>query len=349
MNSRERTRYAMTGQVPDRVPVWCQLGMGHIIRHGTPDGEYPAKIDDLVAAECRLAKRYGFDGMVLNLTGTREGTRVGDFLRDWAEKPPRPDPSHDFATADPELWDQTLIECEPADFYPCHLAREILGPDFHIGGWLGDAFSCAIHWFPSIQEAMMAIAEDAERFEAIVRYYEPLIIHGANSLVRLGNVESIQISSPYAGSSFISLEAYEELVLPQLTRLAAAVQAESAFAYVHTCGFIGDRLELIAESGVNGIECMDPPPLGNVELEQAKRRVGDRVFLKGNLDPVNLLLRGTEEEFERAVMECLRVGMPGGGYILSSACSVPPAVLPSRMERLVELAERFGQYWGGHP
>jgi len=36
--------------------------------------------------------------------------------------------------------------------------------------------------------------------------------------------------------------------------------------------------------------------------------------------------------------------MPGGGYILSSACSVPPHVDPAKLEMLTPLAERFGRY-----
>ena len=40
--------------------------------------------------------------------------------------------------------------------------------------------------------------------------------------------------------------------------------------YTHTCGAIGDRLDLLVECGVSGIECLDPPPLGNVDLSEAE-------------------------------------------------------------------------------
>jgi hypothetical protein len=43
----------------------------------------------------------------------------------------------------------------------------------------------------------------------------------------------------------------------------------------------------MAGSGASGIECLDPPPLGRVELEDAKARVGGRIFIKGNIDPVH--------------------------------------------------------------
>ena len=40
----------------------------------------------------------------------------------------------------------------------------------------------------------------------------------------------------------------------------------------------------VTAAGVSGIECLDPPPLGNVELAEAKARLGPAVFIKGNID-----------------------------------------------------------------
>ncbi|MCX7766479.1 MAG: uroporphyrinogen decarboxylase family protein [Candidatus Sumerlaeia bacterium] len=341
---RERINKAMQRQQPDRVPVWCQLSLEHIIRNTSPPGEFPQFIEDYIRAECELTRRYGFDGMLLYLPGVREGTRIDLFLKNWIFTVPKGDPDHNFATADPERWEQEIPEYEAPDFYSSHLAREILGPDYHLGGWIPDAFSRAVQWFPSMEEALMAMVTDTERFKALVTFFEPQCIASAKAQIRLGKLESIHISSPYAGSSFISLNTYKNLVLPQLTRLAEALKPEPAFVYVHTCGFLSDRLELVASSGVDGIECLDPPPLGNVELSEAKRRIGDKVFLKGNLDSVNVLLYGTDEEVDRAITNCLKAGMPDGGYILSTACSVAPAVPPERVQRIAELAERFGYY-----
>ena len=69
--------------------------------------------------------------------------------------------------------------------------------------------------------------------------------------------------------------------------------------YTHTCGAIGDRLDLLEETGTDGIDTLDPPPLGDVDLAEAKRRVGERLFLKGNVDPVGTLLLGSAEAVRR--------------------------------------------------
>ena len=99
---------------------------------------------------------------------------------------------------------------------------------------------------------------------------------------------------------------------------------------------------IAAQSGVDGIDTLDPPPLGSVDLEDAKRRVGDRMFFKGNIDPVGTLLSKTRREVREDALWRLEVGSPGGGYILSSACSVSPRVPPENLTVLVEASEEFG-------
>jgi uroporphyrinogen decarboxylase len=158
-------------------------------------------------------------------------------------------------------------------------------------------------------------------------------------------IDAILISSAFAGAGFISRQHYEEFVLPFEKRLIAEVKREFDIPiYTHTCGSIGDRLDLMLETGTNGIDTLDPPPLGTVDLEEAKKTMAGKAFIKGNIDPVNTLLLGDPEAVEKDVLWRLSVGKPGGGYILSTACSVAPYTPPKNIELLVSLAEEYGRY-----
>ena len=103
-------------------------------------------------------------------------------------------------------------------------------------------------------------------------------------------------------------------------------------------------LAFYKKAGTGGIDTMDPPPLGNTELADAKAQVGSQVFLKGNMDSVVLLRAKTREEVVAHAADRIRTGMPGGGYILSTACSVAPRVEPWKLELLTPLAEEIGRY-----
>jgi uroporphyrinogen decarboxylase len=100
-------------------------------------------------------------------------------------------------------------------------------------------------------------------------------------------------------------------------------------------------------TGTDGIDTLDPPPLGTVELEDAVQRLGGRLFIKGNMDPVNTVLAGTPETVRADAEARIRVAGPGGGYILSTACSVPPYAPPANIGAIRTAADGVNPYGGG--
>ena len=157
-------------------------------------------------------------------------------------------------------------------------------------------------------------------------------------------VDAVLISSAFAGGPFLSRGMYADLVIPYERRVTAAVRAAGVPVYTHTCGRIGDRLDLMLQTGTGGIDTMDPPPLGNTELADAKAQVGSQVFLKGNMDSVVLLRAKTRVEVIAHAAGRIQIGLPGGGYILSTACSVAPRVEPWKLEFMAPLTEEIGRY-----
>ena len=77
MNSRERMAAAMRKQQPDRVPVMCQLSLGHyFINTGFDPVEIWHDSDVFARALVELQQRYGFDGILVNLPGRPPHWRV---------------------------------------------------------------------------------------------------------------------------------------------------------------------------------------------------------------------------------------------------------------------------------
>jgi uroporphyrinogen decarboxylase len=98
----------------------------------------------------------------------------------------------------------------------------------------------------------------------------------------------------------------------------------------------------MVQAGVSGIECLDPPPLGNVDLSEAVQQLNGKLFIKGNVDPVNTLLRGNADKVNRDVSEILETaGHTLPGFILSSACSVAPPAPPDNLKLMVDLCRHF--------
>ena len=70
MNGRERIALAMQHQLPDRVPVMCQLALGHyFLNTGLPPHRIWFTSEGFAEALVMLQQRYRFDGILINLPG----------------------------------------------------------------------------------------------------------------------------------------------------------------------------------------------------------------------------------------------------------------------------------------
>jgi hypothetical protein len=399
LTSRERVRRAMaTGiaapgaPLPDRVPVFCQLAIGHFfLQAGLEPFDIWYRSDAFAEALVRLARRYRFDGILVNLPGREPDIarhvagierRQGEDIVRWQNGNstvlPHDDNPHyfqgdgrryfpRFEEVDPETlfyvepWDTTDItypytwgfEREPrphASFFPDYhfdsLRRvlELTRGELSVHAEIFSPFSQFLELL-NYEAALMALVDDPGKVHACLEALTAGAIDLGRRQAALG-ADAVLISSAFAGAGLISREHYEQFVLPYEARVVTGIheRAPDVFVYTHTCGAIGDRLDLLLATGAQGIDTLDPPPLGTVDLAAAKRTVAGRAFIKGNLDPVNTILRGKVADVRRAVEERLAAGMPGGGYILSTACSVAPRAPPENLEALAEVAEAQGSY-----
>ncbi|MDP3398488.1 MAG: uroporphyrinogen decarboxylase family protein, partial [Bacteroidales bacterium] len=133
-------------------------------------------------------------------------------------------------------------------------------------------------------------------------------------------------------------------VLPYEREIISRIRSKGKHSYIHTCGHIDDRLELMRDSGTSGLECLDPEPVGNVDLENAFGRVGDHLFIKGNIDSVNSLLYADDTKAEADILKIIETGKKGKGFILSTACSIAPKVTADRLHMLYNLVREHGKY-----
>ena len=384
---------AMRHEIPDRVPLMCQLALGHYFLN-TPLKPHAIWFTSEGFAEAlvTLQRRYQFDGILVNLPGrdpawrdsiiaiaeTPRGEVVtwasGDeTLLPWDDngqhRPAdaahgRPlfedfDPDRDFDRVDtwrmytwgvyhtPELPGKApgLLREPPAYFTrTLDLVRQAAGDEVSIHGEVFSPFTHLMELF-AYEDALASLALEPDKTAAILDRLTEASIAWAVAQARWG-VDAVLISSAYAGGGFISPRMYRRFVLPYEARVVDAIHtaAPGVPVYTHTCGHIGDRLELMMETGTDGIDTLDPPPIGDTVLADTKARIGGRLFIKGNLNGIEMLQAEGVEPVLAMARERLRDGMPGGGYILSTACSVPPRVQPEKLAALHALVEAEGRY-----
>lgn len=250
-------------------------------------------------------------------------------------------PGIEARTIQPDNPDSWIPEYE---FRTVELCVEKVGETLSVHGEIFSPFTQFMELL-GYENAMMALVEQPAKCQAILqRFAEVSIEYGRRMCDR--NIHALLISSAFAGGGFISTKMYRKFVLPAEQAVVQGLRKShpKIFIYVHTCGAIGDRLDLMVEAGYQGIDTLDPPPLGTVELQEAKQKLQGRCFIKGNIDSVNTLLAGDMDAVEADLSRRLQWGAPGGGYILSTACSVAPRVAPEKLNRLAEFCEHCGRY-----
>ena len=249
----------------------------------------------------------------------------------------------------PFIWDFEKEVRPKSDFFPPYINETLeivlarVGQEVSVHGEVFSPFSQFLELL-NYEAALIALLMDSDKCHACLDAL-------AKGAIELGikeaecGADAVLISSAFAGSGFISREFYADFVLPYEKKVIEGIKTQKDIpVYTHTCGGIGDRLDLMMETGTNGIDTLDPPPLGTVKLEEAIKETKGKVFIKGNIDAVNTLLHGNKTSIEEAVKHRLNVAKAGGGYIMSTACSIAPKTKPKVIEHLSWITKKLGKY-----
>jgi uroporphyrinogen-III decarboxylase len=74
---------------------------------------------------------------------------------------------------------------------------------------------------------------------------------------------------------------------------------------LHTCGDVRALLPMMRRSGIDAIDSLSEPPLGNTPFEVAMAALGDGVCLIGGVSPV-VLANGTPGDVRAHVLDLFR-------------------------------------------
>lgn len=158
------------------------------------------------------------------------------------------------------------------------------------------------------------------------------------TLLEDGSVHGIFIADPTSSGDVISTRHFEEFALPGLKQLIDLALTHSAWTMVHICGDITDRIQLLSKTGVHSIS-VDT----KVDLTEARKRVGPKVCLVGNVHPVEVLQFGTGEEVYHTAISCMEQGSKDGGFVLMPSCDLEAKV----PEENIKMLGKAAGHWAG--
>lgn len=371
MTKRERLLTAIRGGVPDVVPVSATihwrfaqklLGRCHwkdiIEVHDLVDAIFgwrpPISIgpnsdyDPRWGQEMRLIAEEGTERTYERIIRTAKGSLTAIHSIGFDSSDPVLGFTRKYFVTEPEQWDiveaywldeleqTTLPEHEELDE-----ARELLG-DNGVAGTINNSTFSRLCLMRGMEGTLLDLLDMPERMRALMdvahQYREREI---RSFLESKGDVYTYDIC--WATGAGMSPQMFREWVLPDLVKVCDLVRdVPGRYLGFYTLGRIRDLLDMLVDAGPDFIATFEQNE-GDLTLGEAKKRVGDRVCLIGNFDPL-VLQDGTLEDARREARRCLEEGMEGGGYVMSTGDEVPPTTKLDNLKAMAEVAEECGRY-----
>jgi len=136
---------------------------------------------------------------------------------------------------------------------------------------------------------------------------------------------------------------WQELFAPQLREMTALVHESGGTVNLYDDGKCMAIIDLVADCGIDVLQTLTPPPVGDADLAEIKRRIGDRVCLMGHMDLLYVLQRGTPAQIEEAVKQAIETAAPGGGFILGTSDSIRNGTPTENVRAYFTAARRYGR------
>lgn len=152
------------------------------------------------------------------------------------------------------------------------------------------------------------------------------LIHEKNiegyRLISQSPARVIVLGGSYLTTKLISPGIFEEYVIGYCRDYADIIHESGKVFLIHMCGSIRRLLPFVPLTGADGLECVTPPPVGDVEVFDALEELGKDLCIIGGLGP-DLLTSGSPLEIDSQVKFLWGKLRGGTNFILGSGDAVP--------------------------
>jgi len=183
---------------------------------------------------------------------------------------------------------------------------------------MGNAVALPASWY-SPQDFCLMWADHPEVIEKLTAVAAERLNEFLPRLIEAG-VDAVRV----VGGEYVSVQlgpaAFARLVTPHDTELTRRIHTAGGIVYYHNHGKVNAFLEAFAALGLDALDPLERPPCGDVDLAEAKRRIGDRVCLVGNFDDMEVIGKVGEAEMRKLAREALAAAGPGG-FVLGGTAS----------------------------
>ncbi|MGW8179992.1 MAG: uroporphyrinogen decarboxylase family protein, partial [bacterium] len=146
--------------------------------------------------------------------------------------------------------------------------------------------------------------------EKALRLIGKMVAAGVKAVMTMDNLDSTFYPPPH----------FKRYCAAFFSRAAEICHGRGAVFFSHACGQQRSILPLVTECGIDGLEGIAFPPLGDVDLWEA-REAGDRFIVEGGLSAAQLEGYVSREDAEAYVSKLFNKLKPFDRFIFSMSCN----------------------------
>ena len=215
--------------------------------------------------------------------------------------------------------------------------RDELGDSVCVTGRVAAPFSSTALLY-GIQEAMMLIYTDPDLLHATNEFFVDLQAAFARAQLEAG-AHALWVGDCNAMSNLIRLEQYEAFAFGPCRQLCRAIREAGGLSFMHASE---EKLPYIEKQCELGCDVLSVGP--GADIGKAKEAAQGKVALMGNLDPIEVLEKGTPAEVAAEAERIVTIGKQGGGYIFDTGEMVPRDTPEANMRAMLDGARVHGGY-----
>jgi uroporphyrinogen decarboxylase len=193
---------------------------------------------------------------------------------------------------------------------------------------------CTAAFVRNTTEFMMDLVDKPEWAHKLLDLCTNLIIDWLKAQHKAmgGTVEGIFILDDIVG--FVNEEHYMEFAHPRLKKICDAFPNDWVKLYHNDAG-IGACLDHLPDAGFNMLNWGK-----QTDYSEVKARVGRRMCLMGNVNPLEVGVRGTPKEVRQATLDVLEKS-GGEGIVLSLGGGVSPGMPRENIQAMLQALKEF--------
>jgi MtaA/CmuA family methyltransferase len=331
----ERFHDAIKGAPKDRAPIFPMIAAWAAVNFSdSPPAELARKPQRVIDAQIKAMETVGYDAFYAYADPLYIPEAFGCNVR-FLETGPLADPLPLTITCLEDL-DQLPVP-DPAKAERLAGTLEIIrglsaygAGQIPVLGLFEGPLTTACRIFEA-ELIMRMIYKNQQVLEALLDRVTDFLIDFSRALVANG-ANIIFLPEPTASAAMISPVAFRKFVLPRLQAITRKLEVP---CMLHICGDTSPVLDAIGQAGADVIsldQCMN--------LAKSRSTLPDAVF-GGNVDPINSLLNGNQEQIKSDTLNCLHAA-GSRRFVLMSGCGVPPATPLKNLVAMVETAKGYG-------